>query len=296
MPAFHPVAGYGRALDATDVESSLDYLAWYLADRLGRSLAAGYASTEREAWSLAAQSWQASWERIVEGGGRLPPGYRDRNILTEDYAKNVFRLGALAYREMEGEDPPNVEEGGIYSQDEIDISKPGRGLVPEYGYRQFLISPGQTPSGIADAFGVDLQEFMRLNEIRDPRTGLRAWAVVRIPWGPDLVGGIPIEEVGNVERHFAPAPPAVDGAAAPAKDSASTSKEGGSKVPVFKDPTGKVLPEGSRTISNYKVDSSRPVIDKGDGSFLTPGNPKDAQWTADRIDDGSRTSLPLLEG
>ena len=150
------------------------------------------------------------------------------------------------------------------------------------------MTPGQTPSGIAGAFGVDLAEFLQLNNIRDPRTGLKAWEVVRITWGPDLVGGVRIEDVGNV--HYQAGPTELD--YRPAHLAEVEDLKGRSNMAIqFKDPTGKVLPAGSRNVTNYGSDSSRPVIDKGDGSFLTPGNPKDAQWTADRIKEGKGLGL-----
>ncbi len=59
----------------------------------------------------------------------------------------------------------------------------------------------------------------------------------------------------------------------------------------FKNPLGEVVERDESEIFSFDGVDSHKAIDKGDGSFLTSGYPKDAEWTADRIAEGDRLGL-----
>ncbi len=59
----------------------------------------------------------------------------------------------------------------------------------------------------------------------------------------------------------------------------------------FKNPLGDDVERDESEISSFNGVDAHKAIDKGDGSFLTSGYPKDAKWTAERIAEGDALGL-----
>lgn len=59
----------------------------------------------------------------------------------------------------------------------------------------------------------------------------------------------------------------------------------------FKNPLGEDVERDESEISSFNGVDAHKAIDKGDGTFLTSGYPKDAKWTAERIAEGDALGL-----
>ena len=65
----------------------------------------------------------------------------------------------------------------------------------------------------------------------------------------------------------------------------------GTDLPSFTDPNGNPVQRGREAIFAWGGIQARPVIEKGDGSYLTSGYAKDALWTARRIAEANELGL-----
>ena len=59
----------------------------------------------------------------------------------------------------------------------------------------------------------------------------------------------------------------------------------------FKNPLGEMVERDESEIQSFGGVDAHRAIDKGDGSFLTSGYPKDAGWTTNRIAEGDRLGV-----
>ena len=247
--------------------------------------------------------WRADYT-VVEGD--------NLSAIADRYGTDVDSL--LAHNDISNPDEIFVDQVltvPVPVDDQFVQDENAEGPPYVYPVSVYTVQDGDTLGGIAAHFAVDLEALQEANDIDDPDE-IQVGQILIIPTVPGRVGEAPTgdqealasrvpgsaggDEDGNGETEE-PAEPGAEGAESQIDKPRSgdvgifVTRWEGSDLPSFTDPNGNPVQRGREAIFAWGGIQRRPVIEKGDGSYLTAGYAKDALWTTRRIAEANELGL-----